>query len=125
LAAPVTYALERTCPTLNTKKLYTVDHEHIDGSDLPIVTKPTWTLQHFNADGSPSQAIGVFETSPDGCSARFTAEHLGTVEVTISAVASPTAVASKTFRINILPHPIATRSATLKVTQSRNGSIHH
>jgi hypothetical protein len=110
---------------VNSRKVYTVDHEHLDGSDLPIVSKPTWTLAHYNADGSPSASIGLFETSPDRHTGRFTAERLGTVTVTIVASASPTAVASTTFKINVLPHPpIVGARSTLKVRQLRNGPIH-
>ncbi len=110
---------------LHTKKLYHIDHEHLDGSDLPLTTKPTWSLTHVNADGSPSQGIGMLETSPDCHTARFVAEQLGTVTITISAAISPTAVASTTFEINVLPHPPATaRSATLRISQHRNGPTH-
>ena len=110
---------------IDSKKLYHVDHLRLDGTDLPLVSKPTWSLQHFNADGSPSQAIGTLHTSPDCFTARFSAEHLGTVTVTISAVVSPTMVASKTFKITVAPHPpVTTRAPTFKVTQHRNGPVH-
>jgi hypothetical protein len=112
---------------VNSKKVYTVDHEHLDGSDLPIVSKPTWTLAHYNADGSPSASIATLETSPDSCSGRLTTHDLpGVVIVTISAPVSSTSVASKTFAIRVEKHPMITaRSPTFTVRQVRNGSIHH
>jgi hypothetical protein len=111
----------------NSKRLYTVDHEHLDGSDLPIVSKPVWTLTHYNADGSASASIATLETSPDGCSGRLTTHDLpGTVIVAITAVVSPTSVASKTFAICVEKHPpITSRSPTFTIRQARNGSIHH
>jgi hypothetical protein len=109
---------------VSTKRLYHVDLESLDGGHLPLLSKPTWSLVQKSADGSPAQAIGVLETSPDGCSARFSAEHLGTVEVTISAVVSPTAVATQTFKINVMAHPPAAGKMTLKVSSHRNGPIH-
>jgi hypothetical protein len=93
---------------LGQRKVYTIDHEHLDGSDLPIVGKPTWTVAHQNADGSPSQGIGILETSPDGCTARFTAEQRGAVTITVSAVVGPTAVATKVFQVNVKAHPPVT-----------------
>ena len=111
---------------LHTRKLYCIDHEHhLDGSDLPIVSKPTWTVAHTNSDGSPSQGIGVLETAPDSCMARFFAEQLGTVTITVHAAVSPTAVASTTFTIHVKAHPpITARSPTFKISQHRNGPIH-
>jgi hypothetical protein len=47
----------------NTKRIYHIDHHN--GSDLPVISKPSWTMAHYNADGSLSQCIGTLETSPD------------------------------------------------------------
>ena len=47
----------------NSKRLYHLDLESVDGSDFPH-SKPTWTLAQFNADGSPGQ-VGTLETPPD------------------------------------------------------------
>jgi hypothetical protein len=109
---------------INTKRIYNVDHH--DGSVLPVVSKPIWTLVHYNADGSPSQSIGTLETSPDGGTGRLTTGHLpGTIEITVSASVSPTAVATKTFKINVAAHqPVTTRSPTFRVSQHRNGPTH-
>ncbi len=111
---------------LNTKKIYLVDFEHLDGSHLSVISKPTWSMVHKHADGSPAQAIGVLETSPDGCTGRITTEHLaGSIEVTVIAPVSPSAVASRTFTINVLAHPpVTARSPTFRISQHRNGPIH-
>jgi len=107
------------------KRIYHVDHAHLDGSDLPVVTKPTWSLVQQYPDGSAG-AIGAIETSPDGFIARFTAEHAGTVTVTVAAEVAPRTTATKTFTIRVLPQPpVAAGSSTLQVSQHRNGPIHH
>lgn len=112
---------------VNTKRIYHIDLEHLDGSDLPVISKPIWSVTHANADGSPAQSIGVIETSPDCHTARITTGPLpGSITVTVSAVASPTAIATQTFTINVAAHPhVARPSPTLRVSQHRNGSIHH
>ena len=115
---------ERFTQFLDTKKIYNLDHLHLDGSVLPLISKPVWSLAHSNADGSPALSIATLETSPDGQSARITAEMLGTVEVTVTAAVSPTAVATKTFHINIAVHPPVTAGApTFTISQHRDRPI--
>jgi hypothetical protein len=117
--------IEEFVQWVNSKRVYHLEYVHLDGSDLPVVSKPTWSLAHQNADGSLSQGIGILETSPDGCTARFTAEQLGTVTITVSAVVGPTAIATQTFTISVLPHPpLTARSPTLRISQHRNGPTH-
>ena|SRR6478672_2754469 len=85
---------------VNSKRVYHLDLESLDGSDFPVITKPVWTLTHQNADGSPSPCIGVLETPPDCHMGRITAgPDPGTITVTVTAVISPTAVATQTFKI--------------------------
>ena len=108
----------------NSKRLYHLDLESVDGSDFPH-SKPTWTLAQFNADGSPGQ-VGTLETPPDLHMGRITTGPLpGKIVVTVTAVMSPTAVASQTFTINVEAHPqVAGRSPSFRISQHRNGPIH-
>jgi hypothetical protein len=111
---------------INTKRIYHLDLEALDGTDFPLISKPVWTLTHQNADGSPAQCIGTLETPPDAHMGRISTGHLpGTITVTVSAAISPTAVASQTFVINVAAHPLVPgRSPTFKISQLRNGPIH-
>lgn len=111
----------------NSKRIYHIDHLHLDGSHLPVVSKPTWTMEYKNEDPNVSQGLGTIETSPDGTSARITThDQPGTITITVSASVSPTAFASKVFTIAVKRHlAVTTRAPTFTVTQSRNGSIHH
>ena len=66
----------------NSKRLYHLDLESVDGSDFPH-SKPTWTLAQFNADGSPGQ-VGTLETPPDLHMGRITTGPLpGKIVVTV------------------------------------------
>lgn len=110
-----------------TRRLYHVDFEDIVGDHLPMLSKPHWTLESRNEDPNVSQGLATIETSADGSSARITTyDQPGTVTITVSASVSPTAFATKIFTITVKRHaPVTTRAPTFKVTQSRNGSIHH
>jgi hypothetical protein len=109
--------------TVGSRRTYFVDHIDLAGNDLHVVSKPTWTVAQYNVDGSPSAGIAAVETSPDCQTCRISAERLGRVELTVSAVASSTAVVSTTFVVTVKPHHFA--GGSLRVTQHRNGSIHH
>jgi hypothetical protein len=117
---------------LHTKKVYHIDLEYPDlenpdgsGGDAPLISKPVWTFAHENADGSPAQRIGTIETSPDCHSARITAEMPGTITITVTALASPTAAATQTFKIRVENHPpVPGRSVSFRISQHRNGPIH-
>jgi len=91
----------------NSKRLYHLDLEAVDGSDFPH-SKPTWTLAQFNADGSPGQ-VGTLETPPDLHMGRITTGPLpGKIVVT-----------------DVEAHPqVAGRSPTFRVSQHRNGPTH-
>jgi hypothetical protein len=111
---------------VNSKRVYHLDLESLDGSDFPLVSKPTWTLAHFNADGSPSQCIGTLETPPDAHMGRITTGQLpGRIEITVSAVTSPTTVATQIFTVNVAAHPpVPGRSPAFRISQHRNGPMH-
>jgi hypothetical protein len=108
----------------NCKRIYHIDHH--DGSVLPVVSKPSWTLTHYAADGSQTQSIGTLETSPDGETGRITTGNLpGSILITVTASVSPTAVATKTFKINVAAHPpVTSRSPAFRISQHRNGPTH-
>jgi hypothetical protein len=91
-----------------------------------VVSKPIWTVTHFAADGSQTQSIGTLETSPDGETGRITTGHLpGSIEITVTASVSPTAVAVKTFKVKVAAHPpVTSRSPSFRVSQHRNGPTH-
>jgi hypothetical protein len=91
---------------VNTKKVYHIDLENPDGGcDAPLISKPVWSFVHQNTDGSPPQRIGTIETSPDCHTARITAEMPGVITVSVTALASPTAAATQTFKIRVENHP--------------------
>ena len=110
---------------LHTKKVYHVDHLHIDGSDLPTTAQPQWSLTHQGADGNPTASIATLETSVDGFSGRLTTHHLpGIVTLTVSAPVGPTSMASKVFEVSVEAHPaVTTPSPTFHITQTRNSPI--
>lgn len=111
----------------NTKRIYHIDHLHLDGSHLPTISKPVWSLEHRAEDPNVAQALATLETSVDGTSARITTyDQPGVIMVSVSAHASPIAFASKVFTIAVKRHaPVTSRAPTFAVTQSRNGSINH
>jgi flagellar basal body P-ring protein FlgI len=111
----------------STTRTYHADHLDADGDHLPIVSKPNWTMEHRAEDINVAQKLGTIETSADGTSARLTTfDQPGTITITVSASVAPTAFASKTFTVAVKRHPpVTTRLPTFRVTQSRNGSIHH
>jgi hypothetical protein len=112
----------------STSRTYHVDHlDSEDGSHLPMISKPQWTMEHRPEDPNVSQGLGTLELSTDGTSARLKiGDQPGQIKITVSAHASPNAFASKTFTVNVKRHePVTSRAPTLTVTQSRNGSIHH
>ncbi|SIO49360.1 hypothetical protein SAMN05443247_06428 [Bradyrhizobium erythrophlei] len=112
---------------VNSKRVYHLDLEALDGSDFPLVSKPTWTLTHHDAAGLPApHGIGVLETPPDCHAGRITTGPTpGTITVTVSAVISATAVATQTFTINVAAHPLVPgRSPTFWISQHRNGPMH-
>jgi hypothetical protein len=111
---------------LHTKKVYHVDHLHIDGSDLLTTAQPQWSMTHLDAAGNPTASIATLETSVDGFSARLTAHNMvGVVTITVTAPVGPTAMAIKTFQIAVVEHPpVTARSPTFKISQHRNEPIH-
>jgi hypothetical protein len=112
---------------VNTKRIYHIDLESVDGSDFPVHSQLIWTVTHYSADGSPSaHSIGVIETAPDCHTARITTGHLlGAIVVRVTAAVSPTAVATQTFTIEVAAHPpVLGRAPTFKISQCRNGPIH-
>jgi hypothetical protein len=110
---------------LHTRKVYHVDHLHVDGSDLPTTAPPQWSMAHIDAAGNPTASIATLETSVDGFSARLTTHHMvGTVTITVSAPVSSTAMAHKTFEVAVEAHPAVTAtSPTFHVSQHRNSVI--
>jgi hypothetical protein len=110
---------------LHTRKVYHVDHLHIDGSDLPTLAQPQWSMTHVDAAGNPTASIATLETSVDGFSARLTTHHLpGIVTLTVSAPVGPTSMASKVFEVSVEAHPaVTTPSPTFHITQTRNSPI--
>jgi|ERR1700687_158042 len=124
----MTNEVEQFTQWVGSKKLYHLDHvHHLDGSDLPVIAKPTWTLTHHDAAGLPApHGIGVLETSPDAHTGRITTGPTpGSITVTVTAVVSPTVVASNTFKINVAAHPALTaRAPTLRISQHRDGPTH-
>jgi hypothetical protein len=121
---------------MGTKKVYHIDLLYPDiekqdgtgvvgGGDAPLISKPVWTFAHENPDGSHSQRVGTIEMSPDCQTARISAEMPGVITVSVTALASPTAAATQTFRIKVENHPQAPgRSMSLRISQHRNGPIH-
>jgi hypothetical protein len=110
---------------LHTKKVYHVDHLHIDGSDLPTTAQPQWSMTHLDAAGNPTASIATLETSVDGFSARLTTQHMvGIVTITVTAPVGPTSVATKVFEVAVKAHPPVTATApTFQVSQHRNSPI--
>ena len=106
------------------------DIEIIDGTHLPMacflprqpvggrkeplkdearqLSKLSWSLTHYNADGSPSAGIATIEVSADGVSGLLTTHDLpGSIVIAVSAEVSPTVDMTTRFKINVTPHPIA------------------
>jgi hypothetical protein len=110
-----------------TTRTYHADHLGSDGGHLPIISKPEWSIEHRAEDPNVSQGLATIETSTDGTSARLkTGDQPGQIKITVSALVSPTAFASKTFIVNVKRHePVKASAPTFTITQSRNGSIHH
>jgi len=113
-----------------TRKVYEIACLHIDGSDLPITSVPTWVMTHENEDSNPALSgfsLATMETSPDGLTARITTGNMpGIVMVTVTAVVAATSGASKSFKIRVARHPqVAARAPTLRVSQHRNRHINH
>ena len=112
---------------ISTTMTYHVDHLDADGNHLPLVSKPTWTIEHRPDDPNVSQGLGTLELSGDCTSAKIkTGDQPGIITVRVGAQASSTAFVSKTFIVHVKRHPpIANYETALTVTQGRNGSIHH
>jgi hypothetical protein len=110
---------------VGTRKVYHVDHLHVDGTALPTTAQPQWSLSHLGADGNPTASIATLETSVDGFSARLTTHHLpGIVTITVSAPVGPTSMAIKVFEVAVKAHPAVMASApTFHITQTRNSPI--
>jgi hypothetical protein len=110
-----------------TTRTYHADHLDSDGSHLPTISKPAWSVEHSPKDPNVSQGLGTLELSNDGTSARLkTSDQPGQIKITVSALVSPTAFASKSFIVNVKRHePVKASVPTFTVTQSRNGSISH
>jgi hypothetical protein len=108
-----------------TTRTYHADHLGSDGSHLPIISKPEWSIEHSPEDSNVRQVLGTIELSTDATSARIkTGDQPGVITVTVRAQASPTAFASKEFTIAVRRYAPVTTSA-FTITQSRNGSINH
>jgi hypothetical protein len=84
-------------------------------------------MEHRPEDSNVRQVLAPLEIGNDGTSARITTGNQpGQIKITVSALVSPTAFASKRFIVNVKRHqPVTASSPTFNVTQSRNSSIHH
>jgi hypothetical protein len=106
-------------------KTYGIDFEDIAGDHLPLLSKPNWTMEHRAEDPNVLQGLATIETSADGGEGgrrdRGPDRDRDRPRLIVRGYAS-----SKTFVIAVKRHaPITTRAPTFRVTQSRNGSIHH
>jgi hypothetical protein len=110
---------------VGSRRLYSADVEHLDGLELPLGTRPIWTLTHLHPDGSPAPTLAVIETSVNCRTCRLIAgSQPGTVIVEVSANVSPTAHASTRFKVSIQPHPQTPAHLKFKITPSRDAPIH-
>jgi hypothetical protein len=110
---------------VGSRKLYHLDVEHLDGTELPLATKPTWALTHFHPDGSPAPILGTLETSVDSRTGRIiTGNQPGIIVITVNANVSPTAHASTTFKIQVKAHPLTTSLLKFKIASHRDAPIH-
>ena len=110
-----------------TTRTYHADHFGSDGSHLPIISKPEWSMEHSPEDSNFRQTLATMETSTDGTSAKFkTGDHPGRITVKVTAMASTTAFLSKVFVVHVKRHqPVTAGAPTFTVTQGRNSSINH
>jgi hypothetical protein len=112
--------------TVSSRRLYSADVEHLDGLELPLGTKPTWTLTHLLPDGSQAPtSLAVIETSVNGRTCRLIAgPQPGTVIVDVSANVSATSHAATRFKVLIKPHPPTPTLLKFKIASHRDAPIH-
>ena len=115
---------------INSRKVYEINCEHMDGSDLPVTSIPTWTMTHQNEDPSPALSgfsLAQMETSQDGHTARITTGNMpGIITITVTGMVGATSAASKSFKILVARHPQLERAApSFRVSQHRNRHINH
>jgi hypothetical protein len=107
----------------NSKKIYNIDLEGIDGSHFPVTSKPVWSVIQ-NCVELPTQSLAVIETPPDCHAARITTGDLtGTIAISVTATTS-TGIATAAFIITVKKHPTARGEMKFKVSQHRNGPMH-
>lgn len=110
--------------TVGSRRLYHLDVEHIDGTELPLGTKPTWTLTHVHPDGSPAPDLATLETSVDSRTGRIvTGYQPGIIVITVNANVAAAAHASTTFKIHVRPHPQTSSFLKFKITPHRDGPL--
>jgi hypothetical protein len=107
---------------LHATKTYTIDHLDVAGDDLPVTSKPSWSVAHAGLDGLPS--CGTLETSVNGHSAKFHAQALGSVKITVVASASPSANVTAEFTINVVAHPSVRAGSQFTVVQGPDRRLH-
>jgi len=115
---------------INTRKVYEIHCEHVDGSDLPVTSTPTWTMAHENEDASPALSgfsLATIETSQDGHTARITTGNMpGVITITVTGMVGATSAASKSFKIRVARHPQLEHTApSFRISQHRNRHINH
>jgi hypothetical protein len=107
----------------NSVKAYSLEHLHLDGTDLPVTSKPVWTVTHAGLDGATT--CGTLETSVDAHTGRFRAgASPGSVKITVVASASPSAVVMTEFAIEVRAHPQIAASSKFTVTQGPDRPLH-
>jgi hypothetical protein len=110
---------------VGSRRLYHVDLEHIDGIELPLISKPTWSLTYFHPDGSPAPSLATLETSADSRTGRIIAGNQpGVIVVTVSANVSAISHASTTFKILVKPHPATPSLLKFKIASHRDAPLH-
>jgi hypothetical protein len=113
---------------INSRKVYEINCEHMDGSDFPVTSIPTWTMTHQNDDPSPALAgfsLASIETSQDGHTARITTGNMsGVITITVTAMVAATSTASKSFQIRVARHPQGA-TPSFRISQHRNRHINH
>jgi hypothetical protein len=107
---------------LHSTKTYTIDHLDVAGGDLPVTSKPVWSIAHAGLDGTTS--CGTLETSVNGHSAKFHAQALGSVKITVVASASPSANVTSEFTIEVLAHPPVRAGSQFTITQGPDRPLH-
>jgi hypothetical protein len=110
---------------VGSRRLYHLDVEHLDGTELPLGGKPTWALTYFHPDGSPAPSLATLETSVDSRTGRIiTGNQPGIIVIRVNANVSPAAHASTTFKIQVKPRPATPSLLKFKIASHRDAPIH-